>query len=59
MISESLRAFWVAKSRECGASWEKVDEIWRLFFGFFQAEGERKKEGDKKQQQQQKQHQKK
>ena len=44
MISESLRAFWVAKSRECGASWEKVDEIWRLLGFFKQKENERKRE---------------
>lgn len=42
MSSESLRAFLTAKSRECGASWEKES------MGFFKqiyAEGEQKEGG--------------
>ena len=48
MRAQVKRSEWVAKSRECGALWEKDDDDGVLFFGFFQADGrEHKRRGDK------------
>jgi hypothetical protein len=50
MRAQVKRSEWVAKSRECGALWEKDDDG-VLFFGFFQADVENTKEEETKQKQ--------
>lgn len=53
MRAQVKRSEWVAKSRECGALWEKDDDGF-LFFGFFQADGRRRTQKKKETKQKQK-----
>ena len=53
MRAQVKRSEWVAKSRECGALWEKDDDGF-LFFGFFQADGRRRTQKKRETKQKQK-----